>query len=304
MSLQLHTAYTFEEAIASFQGEYQLLCDNQFAVFSDIILCFVTIGEYGKQSYLSAPREVVWKPSRLDYAPSEAYSWFPTDARETYDRSGTEIVKLRNHHILLRALESEDFIYVGRAHLGSYGGSEGTANFSLDKKIPYDIWLTCGGYTGWQIYLGHEVHIIERGDCDSFERLLSQLNTANYSHIDISQYEPSSLSIYTNPECAHLKYYGAEECLIVDRFYRGSARKVFSCDCGIELESLEHETVSRELAIKISKHYLETGNLPMDVEWASTSWDDDEYYREEDLVSYEEEDLNNLGNGDENSIPF
>jgi hypothetical protein len=93
MPLLLHTAYTFDEAIASFQGEYQLLCDNQFAVYSDTILCFITLGEYGKQSYLSAPDIVIWKPSRLDYAPSEEYSWFPTDARKTYDCSGTKIIK-------------------------------------------------------------------------------------------------------------------------------------------------------------------------------------------------------------------
>ena len=283
MSLQLHATYTREMAIASFNSEPQLLCDNQFAVFPNTILCFITVGAFARGSYLSTPSDVIWQPSRLDYDPLDKCSWFPADARETWDRSGRESVKLRNHHILLRSAEVDEFFYVGEAHLGSYGGpvdnnaqGDRDACFSLQDKIPREIWLQCGGYSGWHINLNQQVHLIDRGDVSSFDRFLSQLSTQGYSHLDITRYEGDLLEIDTNPECARLVYFGigAGETLYVNQLHLGTEAKEFQCSCcGIPLEYPACETVPHSLAVQIAKHFLGTGNLPDNVEWTKNSWD-------------------------------
>lgn len=297
MSLQLHAIYTREMAIASFNSEPRLLCDNQFAVFPDTILCFITVGEYGRESYLESPSRVTWKPSRLDYDPLDKCSWFPTDARETWDRSGREIVKIRYHHILLRGIGTDEFFYIGEAHLGSYGGSSGGACFSLYEKIPRQVWLQCGGYSGWNINLNHQVHLIDRGDVASFDRLLSQLSTQGYSHLDITQYEQESLEIYINPERAWLMYFGSRAVgsLYVNQPHLGTEEEYFQCDCGISLEYPACETVTHSLAIQIAKHFLVTGNLPDNLEWTKKSW----YTEQASTPPTSEEDED-----DEDRIPF
>src|SRR5215469_6257969 len=147
-----------------------MLCDGQFAVFPKAVLGFLTVGKTTDKSHLRSPSLLIWKPDRLDYAPADEYPWFPHDARDVCDRSGNKVVRLRNHYIFVRSVETAEYVYAGEAHLGSYGGPRGNAPgnreacFSLAKKLPRDIWLHCGGYSGWQIDVNHKEQVISQDD--------------------------------------------------------------------------------------------------------------------------------------------
>ncbi len=86
----------------------------------------------------------------------------PATVREIYDRSGPKAVRLRTHHLFIRTNQMTAFYYIGEAHLGSYGGPRGNepgnreACFSLNEKVTPEIWLACGGYTGWKVEIDHE----------------------------------------------------------------------------------------------------------------------------------------------------
>ncbi len=201
MSLQLHAAYSIEDAVNECEGTPEFWCDNQFAVLRDVVLCFMTVGKRNEESCLPNPSSVTWRPAGTDYAPSGKLSWLPKDVREVLDRTGPEIVQLRQHHMFVRPCDGDWFFYAGEAHLGSYG-YEGpadngighpVADFSLKEKLPRDLWLQCGGYSGWHIEVNHEEHLASQGDVASIDKLLGQLEALDYSQVCLTLHFRTSL---------------------------------------------------------------------------------------------------------------
>lgn len=253
-------------------------CDDQFAVLPDAVLAFITFGESPGESHLSSPSTAIWKPSRIDYAPLDEFPWLPTDVREVFDRSGPKIVRLRRHHILVRPNGTQDFVYAGEAHLGSYGGPSDNsvgnreARFTLNDKLPREVWLECGGFSGWQIDVNHKDHVIAQGDSAKVDELLGQLGDQDYSHLCMTRYEEDSLTIHTNPKRAWLMYLRepADCGLYLDNPALGDDEEHFECVCGISLEFPLSQTVSHFEATQIARHLFKTGDLPSDVEWSET----------------------------------
>lgn len=272
--LPIHRRCSMEDAIAGFGGHAELWCDDQFAVLSKAVLCFVTIGSNSAESHLPQPSMVNWKPQRLDYAPRDEYSWLPTPIREVYDRSGPKSVRLRNHHLFIRTIEMDDFYYVGEAHLGSYGGPLGNspgnreACFSLNEKVPRDIWLACGGYTGWKVQINHNEQTVT--DITEIERVLCQLKSDAYSHFCMTRYEEDSLTIHTNPKGrAWIMYLRQpdDSGLYVNSPELGTDLQNFHCGCGIDLDFPANQTLPHDAAVRIARSLCETGKLPEDVNW-------------------------------------
>src|SRR5262245_16085095 len=132
--------------------------------------------------------------------------------REVWDRTQKQIRKLRDHHIFLRTRFDEQFFYAGPAHLASYGsvlGGSGTgvcANFSLNERLPREMWLKVGGYPGWLVEVNHQSHRVVAGDVAAFEQLVNQLPQQECSHLCMTRYEEDSLIVHTNAQRGWLMY--------------------------------------------------------------------------------------------------
>lgn len=269
--LPLHSCVSMSKAIAEFGGNAQMWCDEQFAVLPTFVLCFFTISAGPDGTLLAGPSRVVWKPQRLDYAPNDEYSWLPSAVREVNDRSGPAIVHLREHILFIRTGDMDHFWYVGKVHLGSYGTrgnglSDREACFSLYEKVPREIWLACGGYSGWRTEIDHKEHIC----CDlaSFKEVLNRFTSGGYSHFSMTRYEEDSLAIHMNPrQRAWVMYLrdAGDSGLYVDDPKLGAAEEHFRCVCGISLEFPASQTVSTDGAARIAQVLFETGSLPEDV---------------------------------------
>ena len=276
MSLQLHATHSIDAAIAGFEGEPQMRCDNQFAVLRDAVLGFITLRESNDESHLLSASTVIWKPARIDYAPSDEYTWFPTDVREVFDRSGREVIRLRRHYLFVRPTGANDFIYGGEAHLGSYGGprdnspGDREARFTLNEKLPREVWLKCGGYSGWQVDVNHQDHFLAQDDLTRLNELLDELGRHDYSHLRMTRYEEDSLTIHTNPERAWLMYLRepADCGLYLNNPELDDDEEHFECVCGISLEFPASQTASHSQAAQVARHFFRTGQLPADVEWS------------------------------------
>jgi hypothetical protein len=281
MGLTLHNWYTAADAVDGFgSGEHsELFCDGQFVVLPSVVLCFVTVGNTPDVSHVSAPSEVVWRP-KPDPVPSTK-EWLPEKVREVFDRSGQQVRRIRNHHIFLRTPADSDFVYAGEAHLGSYGGAPITngvaglaADFSLNHRLPREVWLHMGGYPGWLVEVNDdETHRIAEGDIPEFRRLVNKLFSQEFSHMCMTRYE-DSLTVHTNARRGWLMYLRSSGniCLSArDRNYDGppESEEMFQCVCGIGLEFPTKQTLPPELAGRAAVELFETGQLPGCVDWES-----------------------------------
>jgi hypothetical protein len=130
----LHQKYTMEEALAAFEpaGGAEFLCDEQFVVMSKAILCMATVGDPATQTHVASASRVVWKPDRIDDVPLEQ-RW---DAHDKITGVwGPERKRIKQHHVFLRLLGDEKFLYAGKAHLGSYSAAQAAAKAQQHAQI-------------------------------------------------------------------------------------------------------------------------------------------------------------------------
>jgi hypothetical protein len=279
VGLTLHQWYTADEAVAAFGGDAdsQRSCDGQFVLLPEVVLCLVTLGKTTEESHIPCPSCFVWRPRRLDYEPSDALPWLPEKVREVWDRSQKPIRKLREHHVFLRTPSDESFIYAGPAHLASYVSVPGndvtevSADFSLNERLPREVWLKFGGYPGWLVEINHHRHHVDADDLATFERLANELPRQEFSHLCMTRYE-DSLTVHTNARRGWLMYlrYPADGGMYArDLEYRGDpqSEEVFECVCGIDLEFPAGQTLPRELAMRAAVEFFQTGQLPRCVHW-------------------------------------
>jgi len=263
----LYKLYTIEEAITSFGNETlpEFFCQNDFVVLPKAVICLVTIGDPATDAFLSSPSSVIWK--------RPAYRvWLPGKVTEVWDRSQSKVKKLKDHHIFLRLPEDESYFYAGPAHLGSYGGQDYSASFSLNDKVPREIWLRYGGYPGWLLDANHVTYRVQKGDLAEFRRISEELPRQEFAHLSLTRYEEDSLTLHTNKHRGWLMYLRepADGGLYThDVGYTGDpkAEEIFRCVCGIDLEFPARQTLPRERAIEIAEEYFVTGDLPRSVPW-------------------------------------
>jgi Immunity protein Imm1 len=264
----LHNLYTVDEAIAAFGNEtlLEFFCHNDFIVLPRAVICLVTIGDPATGPFLPSPSSVIWK--RPDYR-----VWLPGQVTEVWDRSQSKVKKLKGHHIFLRLPEDECYFYAGPAHLGSYGGQDYSACFSLDHKLSRETWLRYGGYPGWLVEADHVTHRVEKGNLTEFRRIAEQLRWQEFGHLSLTRYEEDSLTLHTNKGRGWLMYLRepADGGLYThDVEYTGdpNAEEIFRCVCGIDLEFSALKTLPRDRAIKVAEEFFVTGELPRSIPWA------------------------------------
>jgi len=277
LELSLHQWYTADEAIAALGDPCvaELQCDGQFVVLPTAVLCLATVGNPATEPYTLIPSSFVWKPKRLDYDPADKIAWLPAKARDVL---GPDRVKIKEHHIYLRAAGDERFLYAGTAHLGSYGnnGKRGQeeAGFSLNVKLPREAWLHLGGFPGWRVELNHKGdQFLDRGDVEGFQRLVEELPRKKFGHLYLTRYEEDSLTLHTNAGRGWLTYQrnlADSGSSVRDLTYDGDpvAQEFFVCACGIDLEFPAKQTLPRELAMQAVVAFFRTGELPRSTQWA------------------------------------
>jgi len=141
-----------------------------------------------------------------------------------------------------------------------------------NEKLPREAWLRFGGYPGWSVEVNHKIHLVDKGDLASFERLVEELPRQEYSHLCMTRYEEDSLSVFTNLRrgwLMYLRYPSDSGVYTRDLAYSGDpkAEEVFRCTCGIGLEFPAGQTLPRELAVQAANEFFQTGELPRRVHW-------------------------------------
>jgi hypothetical protein len=150
---------------------------------------------------------------------------------------------------------------------------ERSANFSLSEKLPRDVWLRLGGYTGWLIEVNHQTHRVDNGDLGTFRQLAEKLPDQEFSHLCMTRYEEDSLTVHTNDRrgwLMYLRYPGHNGIYTHDPKYAGDpeGEEEFRCVCGIGLEFAARETLPRDLAIRAALEFFTTGELPRCIPWS------------------------------------
>lgn len=280
MGLALHNWYSAGDAVAAFGGGnlFESFYEGRFVVLPSAILCFVTVGQTIDEPHVPSPSQVVWRPN-LGTQPASHDEWLPEKVREVWDRSGKPIRKIRDHYIFLRTPADDGYFYAGGAHLGSYGSTRTrsgewglAANFSLDHKLPREVWLKLGGYAGWLVEVNHQCHRVDAHDLAAFERLVGELTSHEFSHLCMTRYEEDSLTAHTNATrgwLMYLRFPGDNGVYTRQLDYSGplEAEEYFRCACGIELEFPAAQTLPRELAGQAAVEFFQTGQLPRCVHW-------------------------------------
>jgi hypothetical protein len=280
MEPTLYEWYSTDDAVAAFGADpaAEWLCDGEFVVLPGAVLGFGTASDSAERSCVSSPSTFVWRPSRLDYEPSGKTPWLPEKVRDVWRRDVNPPVKLRDYHIFLRTPADELYAYAGIAHLGCYGnvfGDDRTrpgAEFSLNTRLPREIWLKLGGYPGWLIEVNHTVHRVAAGDLSAFEHFIRELPRKKFSHLRMTRYEEDSLTVHTNARRGWLMYLrdpGDSGLYTRDPEYGGDPKEeeLFRCGCGISLQFPPNETLPRVRALEAAIEFFRSGRLPVNVPW-------------------------------------
>ena len=239
-------------------------CDKQFAVIPSAVLCFFTIATSSTELSLESPSTVIWRPTPGKIDPRDYHTWLPDAVREVQRPVG--------HHLFLRESPGEEFVYVGLAHLGSYGNLSGSpaATFCLDSSLPRPIWDTLGGYPGWSVEINHSIHQVEFGNIEQFSSLVSGIVTSD-SHLVMNRFEQDSLHVFTNKTRAWLMYLRqpGDSGLYLSQPSTDSVstNEQFQCCCGTTMEFQQRQTTSQSQAIFIAREFFLKGVLPKHVEW-------------------------------------
>lgn len=195
--------------------------------------------------------------------------WFPRPVRELGED---------DHHLFLRAAGDSEFVYAGPAGLGTIGDGRGgrEAGFYLEMRLPHEVWIRIGGYSGWRIEVNHQETIIAPGDRTALETLLRKLGEGELGHLTMTRYEEDSLHLYLNPDRGWLMYlrHPSDSGLYTRDTAATNPRAevFFECDCGIDLETTMNRTLSREHALELVREFFRTGLLPQSVPWTE-DWD-------------------------------
>ncbi len=274
----LHGEYDVESAIAAFGPSQRRTsyCGGHFVVLDHAVLCFLTLRQDDPTTAFTSPTELTWRPPKHFDTPAEELPWLPKDVRESRER-----------HLFVRPLASKPYLYVGPAHLGSYsyrpgGNADVEAGFSLNEKLPRELWLRFGGYAGWQVDLNHSIVFVPADDDVAFDTLVRAALAEQTSHFIMTRYEGDSMHLFLNPERGWLMYLRepADSGLYildpaferdvddVDDVYYQEPEEDFECTCGISMTFPRSQTLPRERAADVVREFFATrGALPETIDW-------------------------------------
>jgi hypothetical protein len=269
--MKLHDEYEASAAIEMLCAGQQpaVLCDGQFISSNELVLCFFDITAVGAGARLLAPSLIAWTPAAGNKQPTNWASWLPAEARKP--RSATK--QSNFHMIFVKRPSSPAYRFLGAAHMGSYGVSDGIAGaeFLLTNKVPRPLWIELGGYSGWRVEVNHSVAHLAADDLRGFRDLLVRASRAEFGHVCLTRYEEDSFHLHTNPRRAWVMYLREPEDpgLYLASGVPSSGPDIdeFRCVCGISLEMPKTRTTTVDDGLAIAEAYFANGRLPEKWQW-------------------------------------
>ena len=270
----LHGDYDVETAVAAFGPSQRRTsyCGGHFVVLDTAALCFLTLRQDDPKTTFTSPTELTWRPPERYDTPGEELPWLPKDVREGRDR-----------HLFVRPSASQPYVYLGPAHLGSYsyhaGDGDVEAGFSLNEKLPRELWLRFGGYAGWQVDLNHSIVHVAADDDAAFDALLRAALAGRTSHLIMTRYEEDSMHLFLNPQRGWLMYLRepADSGLYIrdpaferdeDDVYYQEPEEEFACTCGISMTFPRSQTLPRDQAADVVREFFAArGALPATIDF-------------------------------------
>ena len=234
----------------------------------------VIIGR-ARLAWIASPPEGSFPaPSRFRWIAGSRYReadddfWFlPAEVRERAAPTNQGI------EMFFATDEAGAFLYVGAGWLVSYGfsgsASLGEAHVDLHHKLPEDIWLRFGGYEGWSLTVDGEER---RGlPADDVLELVTAAVAKGTGELWLTRYEEDSLSLLVEPRRAFVMYLafdGDSGVTARDPRMAGSPGKAsFTLSNGPVDEFDYEETLPKDDAIPVIRHFLSTGELPPWIAW-------------------------------------
>lgn len=277
--MDLYRELTQAEALSAFatRPDHPRFFGDICVVTDDAVLWFLVVREGG--AVLASSRDVRWThpnagatrpPKGVEAIRAWMAELWPKPVVDVYERTETSMKRIRTHQLFLSEAGSERFVYVGDAHLGSYGG-DGEACLTLGAQLPREIWLRFGGYSGWQVELAHDLSIVASDDRSKFDAILGEFVIRPFAHLVLTRYEQDALHVFKNERCAFVMYLRRPDDggLYLDRgpLPGASEDDVFECDCGISLTYSSRMTSSLEEGLEVARRFFLTGVLPDDRPW-------------------------------------
>jgi hypothetical protein len=171
----LYQAYDWEEAVRLFGSlqEARILCDGQWVIFPEAILCLTVLGERPKMPYFEVASRLWWVTDKPPI-PREVVAgrnWHPTI------------------HFFVRTTSQQNFaclVKSGPSHQQSYPRSKEyvAALFDLRPAIPSGIWQSLGGFDPGDLDHAHVDASLQRlhGETTTEDRLEILRVVAEYWH--------------------------------------------------------------------------------------------------------------------------
>ena len=143
---KLYERYHRHEAIALFgpEGEAQVLCDGQWVIFPDVVLCFAEVGDPPRMSHFSNGGEFCCVADRPYRVSDEKHVKFvPREVVARHARG-------RTIHLFVRSRGSDHYLYIGKlgpsyVQIHGVGTPDGAARFRLSPALPSEVWIGLGG---------------------------------------------------------------------------------------------------------------------------------------------------------------
>jgi hypothetical protein len=143
---KLYERYHRKDVIAHFgsEADTRSLCDGQWVLFPDVVLCFADVGEPPRVSHFSNGGQFCWVADK------------PYRVSDDKDVKFVPRVVVGGHaggrtiHLFVRSRGSDHYLYVGKlgpsyVQIHGVGKPHGAARFRLSPALPSEVWMGLGG---------------------------------------------------------------------------------------------------------------------------------------------------------------
>jgi hypothetical protein len=263
LDIDLYDVYPQAAIVAVAGAHAREACGGQLIIGRDRLI------------WLAAPSEGSFPaPSRFRWIAGSRYReadddfWFlPGEVRERAvpTQQGIEMFFVTE--------EPAAFMYVGAGWLVSYGfsgsASLGEADVDLHHKLPEDIWRRFGGYEGWSLTVDEEER---RGlSADDVLGLVTAAVAKGAGELWLTRYEEDSLTLLLEARRAFVMYLaldGDSGVTAHDARMAGSPDTAsFTLSNGQVDEFSFEETLPKDDALAIVRHFVSSGGLAPWIEW-------------------------------------
>ncbi len=157
----LYRRYTREEALALFgtAGSVRSLCDGQWVILPDRVLCFTAIGTPPGPSHFQTASRFCWaadKPYRVVFGEGEEMPFEPPPGLGRWDEFLPREARVSRErqlpiHLFARNINDDHHVYIGRLSPShswrgpSPGQNFGEAYFDLSPPLSSRVWASLGG---------------------------------------------------------------------------------------------------------------------------------------------------------------